>query len=243
MTAYHGGKQRIGKEIAQVIYETSLYIEDDEDFEIQGYCEPFCGMLGVYQHIPSLFKDHKPKLKYKAGDINKSVILMWKAAQRGWKPPNKCTEERYENLRYDGKDSAEKGFIGHQCSFGGVYFSSFASNYGKNIDQKNASDKVQRIAKEVKHTKFSYGDYKQFSNLKGYVIYCDPPYSKTVRRYKETFDNNNFWQWCETMAENNIVFVSEYKAPKGVKKIWSKYIRSGGYKGKSNSGSENLFVI
>lgn len=43
MTAYHGGKQRIGKEIATVIADMT------QDVTIKGYCEPFCGMLGVYQ--------------------------------------------------------------------------------------------------------------------------------------------------------------------------------------------------
>lgn len=134
MTSYHGGKQFIGKKLAQIIYDVSMDIEDEEDFEIKGYCEPFCGMLGVYQHIPDLFKDHKPKLKYKAGDTNKSVILMWKEAQKGWKPPTKCSEEHYNELKYNGEDSAEKGFVGHQCAFGGYYFSGYALKYGKSIN-------------------------------------------------------------------------------------------------------------
>jgi hypothetical protein len=66
-------------------------------------------MLGVFQHIPELFENHKPKLTYKAGDINKSVILMWKAIQRGWKPPTKITKERFDELKYDTRSSAEKG--------------------------------------------------------------------------------------------------------------------------------------
>lgn len=45
--------------------------------ENNGYLEPFCGILGVYQHIPRLFQDH-PSLKYRAGDINESVIKIWK---------------------------------------------------------------------------------------------------------------------------------------------------------------------
>ena len=52
MTSYHGGKQKIGKKIANIIYEESILIEEETGFKIKGYCEPFCGMLGVYQHIP-----------------------------------------------------------------------------------------------------------------------------------------------------------------------------------------------
>ncbi len=40
MTAYHGGKQRIGKELAEIIVEESISISDEEDFEIKVYCEP-----------------------------------------------------------------------------------------------------------------------------------------------------------------------------------------------------------
>ena len=90
MTAYHGGKQRIGKKLARVIVEESLDIADYEGWDIKGYCEPFCGMLGVYQHIPKLFQDElggvdNPlgyKLKYKAGDMNDSVVKMWNAAKK-----------------------------------------------------------------------------------------------------------------------------------------------------------------
>lgn len=47
MTCYNGGKQRIGKKLADIIYDESLDIEYEYDFTIKGYCEPFCGMLGV----------------------------------------------------------------------------------------------------------------------------------------------------------------------------------------------------
>ena len=52
MTLYAGGKKRIGEEIANVIYD----ISNESNFKIKGYCEPFCGMMGVYQHIPELWK-------------------------------------------------------------------------------------------------------------------------------------------------------------------------------------------
>ena len=57
MTTYHGGKQRIGKTLAQIFVEESIGIEGEYDFKIKGYCEPFCGMLGVYQYIPKLFEE------------------------------------------------------------------------------------------------------------------------------------------------------------------------------------------
>lgn len=246
MTAYHGGKQFIGKKIAEVIYDISIEIEKDENFEIKGYCEPFCGMLGVYQHIPSLFKKY-PQLKYKAGDINRSVILMWKESQKGWKPPTKCTEEYYNKLKYNNKDSAEKGFIGHQCAFGGIYFGSYALKYGKSPNSiKQGSNNVKKVTEKVKNVKFSYGEYTQFSNLKGYIIYCDPPYSKTFQ-YKKSFNNNKFWEWCDIMSKYNIVFISEYDKPKDIEAdlVFSKTSKlTGNFIKKDNkSRTEKLYVI
>ena len=244
MTSYHGGKQRIGKKIAEIIYDESTAIEEEEDFKIRGYCEPFCGMLGVYQHIPELFKDHKPKLKYKAGDQNKSLILMWKALQKGWKPPDICNKTEFTKLRNTSNPSAKKGFIGHQCSFGGKYFQGYAPRKANNV-----SNKVQDIAHDLYNVSFSNGLYTQFSNLKNYIIYCDPPYYKYNKYYDEhnrqlKFDHDVFWEWCRKMAENNIVFVSEYKAPKDfdyikIKKTVTSYGKTGG----KVVNHEKLFVL
>lgn len=242
MTAYHGGKQKIGKELSKIIYNISMKISEEEDFKIKGYCEPFCGMLGVYQHITDLFKE--TPIKYKAGDTNKSVILMWKEVQKGWTPPTSCTEAYYQILRYDGKENAEKGFIGHQCSFGGIPFGSYALKYGRTKEAvKSASANVKRIGKEMKNVDFSYGEYTQFSNLKGYIIYCDPPYSSTTQKYKNRFDNKKFWEWCNDMSENNIIFISEYKAPKGIKKVFEKKVILTGKTPIKRQRIEKLYVI
>ena len=72
MTSYSGGKQKIGQRIAEKIYNESIKILQNEEFKIEGYAEPFCGMMGVFHHIPELFN------KNKANDINESVLEMWK---------------------------------------------------------------------------------------------------------------------------------------------------------------------
>jgi DNA adenine methylase len=228
MTAYHGGKQRAGKTISNIIYQKTL----ESNIEIKGYCEPFCGMLGVYQHIPQLFGD---KIKYKAGDLNKSVIMMWKAAQKGWKPPTKpISREQFYKLK-NSDHSPLRGFVGSLQSFRGVFFGAYYPY--KSTRNKNSSEKVQKIAKELKNVDFKSTSYEKYSNLKNYVIYCDPPYQNTSQFYYENnkrsnlkFNNEEFWKWCKKMAKNNIVFVSEYSAPRPFKKIWSK-------------GKEKLYLI
>jgi hypothetical protein len=61
MTSYHGGKNRIGRDIAQVIYQVASEVERQTGVRFKGYVEPFCGMLGVYRHIPALFEGHRPR--------------------------------------------------------------------------------------------------------------------------------------------------------------------------------------
>ena len=227
MTTYHGGKQRIGKKIAQIIVEESIDMSEKEGWNIKGYCEPFCGMLGVYQHIPELFEENKFKLKYNAGDVNKSVIMMWKETQKGWQPPTKCTKNKFMTLKTDGTSSAEKGFIGHMCAFRSIYFKVYA-NHITNNRISNTSKKVSDIGTALKKVSFKHGKYTQFSSLKNYVIYCDPPYENARQEYynengeKHIFNSDKFWEWCRKMSENNIIFVSGYSAPRDFTKIWSK---------------------
>lgn len=222
MTAYHGGKYRTGENIAKVITDYTLNIQTKTGIKIKGYCEPFCGMLGVYRHIPALFEEKGyHDLEYLAGDTNESVIMMWKEAQKGWKPPKTCSERTYNKLKNDSSPSAIKGFCCHQFSFGGEYCGSYACNYGKSKDASTAANRVIEIADELYDVEFHAGQYQMFSKLKGFVIYCDPPYSNAKSLYKTEdrsamqFDSKIFWKWAKDMSKDNIVFVSEYQAPNG----------------------------
>ena len=235
MTSYHGGKQKIGKKIAENIQKKINTIP-------KGYCEPFCGMLGVFHHIIDIYGD---SIIYKAGDANKSVIEMWNAVIQGWIPPISTTREEYDRLRYDGKNTAQKGFIGHQYSFGGQYFHGMAV---QKTSYPKASQKVVDIGKKIQNVDidFTYGDYTQFSDLENYIIYCDPPYSKCSEYYDDNrkrifFNSTEFWNWCRKMSKKNIVFISEYNAPNDFINIFS-INHCSNTKGKKNQKKENLFV-
>ena len=62
----------LGNDIAKAIFDESIAIAQDERFNITGYCEPFCGMMGVYKHIPSMYKAEGLRIQYKAGDFKVS---------------------------------------------------------------------------------------------------------------------------------------------------------------------------
>jgi site-specific DNA-adenine methylase len=215
MTCYHGGKQRIGRLIAERIMEYVEMFESQKGGEFQGYLEPFCGMLGVFRHVYERLSSSEsrrgPNFSFIASDVNRSLILMWKSLQKGWSPPNKCSRKSYEKLRGNGKSSALKGFIGHACSFRCIYFITF----DERVKQLEASRrKVMEIAQELKRVSFVHSDFKHWSGVKRFILYLDPPYflfSNYPNEFNRArkFDYQGFYAWAEKMAENNLVFISE----------------------------------
>ena len=244
MTSYHGGKQRIGLQIAEYIHYIYSIIPEKNKFSIKGYCEPFVGMGGVYRHIPLLFEDHK--LTYLAGDTNDSVIKMWTRVQNGWIPPTHTTEKEYDRLK-SSRPSALKGYIGHQYSFGGQFFMGYATKYGKTPDSSRASQNVVNIGKELNRVKFTLGSYTQFSKLKNFIIYCDPPYENSSQRYTDVdgFSSQDFWNWCRKMSKNNIIFVSSYDAPKDFIEVMSSSHKLTGviHSGANKKRTEKLYFL
>jgi site-specific DNA-adenine methylase len=247
MTSYHGGKQKIGKEIASVI---SPYLRN------RHYCEPFCGMLGVYRHI---LEDVEPSRRvYQAGDMNASIIEMWKEVKDGWVPPSKCSEKTYERLKKSSQPSAKKGFIGHQYSFGGQYFKGYRGIYGNKDEYREAADNVCAIGDVIRDAdvRFTHGDYTQFSHLTNYVIYCDPPYhSGSVNKNyyfdedhnRLVFDSIAFWRWCLQMADQgNIIMISEYSCPiknPRIRVVFEKSVKLTGASPVKRQRKEKLYMI
>ena len=77
MTAYQGGKQRIGKKIYDIIHKYERELVDTK----LTYIEPFCGMCGVLRHFAA-----ETDRTCIATDLNTDLILMWRAIQHGWEP-------------------------------------------------------------------------------------------------------------------------------------------------------------
>ena len=222
MTSYHGGKQILGKDIA---FKISRIYSIKKD-QIEGYVEPFCGMLGVYTNVIS---EIGPGIQYKAGDINGSVIEMWKKAQAGWRPPLHVTREQYQKLRktrFQTPDSAAKGYIGHQYSFRGIYFGAWREDHVPPVNHTKARNRILDMAQTVHAVEFTKGPYTQFSEVKNYIIYCDPPYKDKAQKYLEKFDFDAFIQWCKKMAKDNIVIVSNSGYIKGAILLFERMVRN-----------------
>lgn len=237
---YLGGKKKLGKEIASVL---SKYGDPDK---VDGYIEPFCGSLGVMVHMVD--KGYKT---CKAYDSCKDLILLWKSLKADtFKFPKSVSERTWLRYKNDKTPSAMRAFIGFGCSFGGIWFSTYAQKYYKHAIYrapvvKESTRSCQKMVPRIKKINtIGCKDYKQH-HLKNFLIYCDPPYSNTSG-YKavNSFNNNEFWDKVREWSKNNIVIVSEYTAPKDFKCIWKKKrVESGSLTKFRTSKTEKLFIL
>lgn len=216
MTSYQGGKGRLGKRIYQVLKLLEADLSDKTELP---YFEPFIGMAGVMRHFAA---ENSGRELY-ASDINKDLVLMWQAIQKGWKPPLKCSKSEYERLRVD-KSSAKRAFIGIVASYSTVFFNGYRLGYNNQGRDylREGYDGLMEIAPVMRAVDFmGTASYAQW-DPKGYLIYCDPPYlnNQLKNEHFENFDHAAFWETMRKWSKKNIVVVSEVVAPKDWKCVW-----------------------
>lgn len=104
---------------------------------------------------------------------------------------------------------------------------------------RNLSEQIPKIM----DVEFLCGDYRnnKYADLKGAVIYCDPPYQGTTKYATDSFDYDAFWDWCRKMSKDNYVFVSEYNAPDDFECIWSKGVTTSLKVHEHENRTEKLF--
>lgn len=217
---YVGGKGRIARKLSEVIRANT---------EAETIYEPFMGGGAMTAALASRFEE------VLAGDAHEDIALMWRAVLDGWEP-SAITLDRYQELRYSDAPSAERGFAGAGCSFGGRWFEGFARG-GNNADgtpRNHQSESARAVLRDrdamlggnvhVFHK--NYDAWPMDCGLPA-AIYCDPPYasSSAAKRYAVSFDSEEFWAWAEEQSKSHDVFVSEYEAPEGWVPIWQQQKR------------------
>jgi DNA adenine methylase len=191
---YLGGKSRIAKQIARVIADLR---QPD-----QLYIEPFIGSCSVFHLIP------EPKIGF---DAHRDLILMWRAVQEGWVPPESLSEQEYNALR-DSPSSPLRGFAGFGCSFGGKWFGGYARNRRGDNYCRQAKNSVLVKRAGLSGAVLGRCDYRSVASPPGSIVYCDPPYAGTTS-YSLYVDHGDFWRWVREQSRESTVLVSEYEAP------------------------------
>jgi DNA adenine methylase len=211
---YFGGKTRICKELAYII--NSLRKKD------QLFISPFVGG-GWVEHLISGPKECYDKHFY--------LISMYKALQFGWRPPKELSRTEYEYIKgHKDENPALTGFVGFGCSFAGKWFGGYAKDdTGRNYCL-NAYNSLMKKFKGLEDAKFECNSYSDL-NPHDSIIYCDPPYNGTTQYDKSEvgdFNHDMFWEvvrgWGDK-SHNNIVLISEYTAPEGIRCIWEKSVK------------------
>lgn len=85
-------------------------------------------------------------------------------------------------------------------------------------------------------------DYQEFKP-QGCVIYCDPPYGDT-KEYgnAKEFDRPIFWQIMREWSRNNVVLISELKAPEDFITVWEREVDRSMKAKEHFRATEKLFV-
>lgn len=195
---YMGSKRRIAKDILPII------LKDRKPD--QYYVEPFVGGANTIDKVCG------PRI---GNDLNPYLISMWKALQNGWCPPEFITKEEYANIKNNKEDYPEElvSFVGFLVSFGGKWFGGYSQNKkGDNYALRGKNVLIKQI-ESLRDVEFYSLSYDQLTIPSNSIIYCDPPYKGTTQ-YKNKFDSDKFWVWCDSMVSlGHKVFVSEFEAP------------------------------
>lgn len=211
---YVGSKNRLSKYIAPIIQS---YI----DKGCNGYLEPFVGGANMIDKI-------KCDKKY-GSDTNEYLIETLKALSNGWIPPKQINENMYKKIRKEKNNYPPElvGYVGFQLSFGGKWFGGYRKDkVGKRNYSKEAYDNTIRQIPLLNGCCFKTIDFRDINEIKGYVIYCDPPYKGTTKYATDEFPYEEFYEWCRKMSKNNVVLISEYDMPSDFKCIWYKEVKT-----------------
>lgn len=215
---YVGSKNRLSKELSPLIQS---YITAGT----KGYLEPFVGGANMIDKI---------KFKNKIGaDSNEELIELLRYAQKSSNIfPVDITRKEYNDVK-NNKSAYPKwyvGLVGFCGSFGSKYFGGYA--YDSRYEKRNSNGSaintaIKNLEKQrllLRDINFVYADFRSFTKdeIKGYVIYCDPPYRNTTKYKTEEFPYEEFYQWCREMSVHNVVLISEYNMPDDFECIWQK---------------------
>lgn len=233
---YVGSKARLSKDIAPII--NNLIKSND----ITTYIEPFVGGANMIEHIIC-----KNKIGY---DENKYLISMWNKLKEGWNPPMDFTKEKYIDVKNNMEQKYEEYFIG-LVGFCATYNSGWFRRWGGSAVTKVGKERnyyneaVRNILKQLPNVldvTFNHADALELT-FENSLIYCDAPYEDSkYEMYKDSFDFNQYWNKVREWSKDNIVLISEYKAPDDFVCIFEKQLTTTFDNKQRKKDTEKLFI-
>lgn len=100
---------------------------------------------------------------------------------------------RDEHLRYD-------------------YYRQFVKSFSNDISGLERLEMLESL-KTKADIEVSGFDFKNLDIPENAIVYCDPPYAETGGYNGVDFDSAEFWDWAREVSKQNLLAVSEYKAP------------------------------
>ncbi len=202
-----GGKYLLSKQILPIILK-------DRKPE-QWYVEPFVGGFNTMDKVDG---------NRIAADVHRYLIALFVALRDGWVPPKDVSKEEYHHIKNNQDNYPDElvGFVGFGCSFGGRWFEGCANSKKQRSYSAESYRACLRQGKLIQGVEIIQSSYLDLSIPPDSIIYCDPPYMDT-KKYKDSIDHNQFWEWCRYQASlGHQVFVSEQSAPDDFTVVFSK---------------------
>jgi DNA adenine methylase len=226
--AYVGGKSKCYSHIIDILNKP---IYNDKT-----YLEPFVGMGHILKRVQN-------KKRYLASDINENLYYLLKGIQNKEKI-NCISKTKYQILKNQNEPSFEKSLAAFTYSYNGKEFGGYTKT-DKNLTRNYPEERIRYYTTLQENDTFMKTKLKNCAYNKwkpsNFLIYCDPPYINTTD-YSTNFDHDLFWETMRQWSKKNIVFISEYTAPKDFKVVskGEKYMSLSG-SGSSSKRTEKLF--
>lgn len=234
---YMGSKAMIADQLAPIIHET-LFVNG-----ITTYIEPFVGGANMIDKIQCT-----NRYGY---DINKYLIALLKHVQAHESLPDEITVDQYADCRahYNLNDSYYPdwyiGAVGFLASFNGRFYDggyARPSYDGDNYRDYYIESKNNLLEQEsrLQGIEFQAQDYKDL-NPHGTLIYADPPYNDK-KGYSNVFKESYFWDKVREWSKDNIVLISEERAPEDFDILWEKEVSRTIKAQDKSKATEKLFI-
>lgn len=236
---YLGSKNRIAKDLAPVIQR---YINKDTTF----YIEPFVGGANMIDKI---------EFDRKVGsDINPYLIALLQYAQNiDNLLPESISEGEYNAVKTNRSayDEWYVGLVGFCATFSAKFFGGYARGFKNDgvTPRDIPAESIRNLSKQRQNLagiSFASKSFSDYNDVKGAVIYCDPPYRDTTKYKTDAFDYDAFYDWCVKMSEHNTVLISEYNMPSDrFDVVWEKEhsVNLAAKRGAKSTRIERLYTV